>query len=94
MYSKETNYDPTFGGTRVGIWIGMTGQIGTSSEGNQYYKWTWQDGFPAAYTRWGANEPKLENIKGERGCVYIDKGNLCKVNRSVQTIFRPKLVCC
>ena len=75
MYSKETNYDPTFGGTRVGIWIGLSGEMIKSNEGESYPKWTWQDGFPTAYTRWGANEPNLEILKKDpRACVYIDKG--------------------
>ena len=25
LYSKETNYDPTFGGLRKGVWIGLSG---------------------------------------------------------------------
>ena len=48
LYSKDTNYDPTFGGTRVGIWIGLSGSTVSSPAGTSV-KWTWQDGFPTGW---------------------------------------------
>ena len=33
LYSKETNYDPTFGGLRKGVWIGLSGY--KTSEGQR-----------------------------------------------------------
>jgi len=45
LYSKDTNYDPTFGGTRLGIWIGLTGSKLTTTGGTSI-KWQWQDDFP------------------------------------------------
>merc|ERR1719355_377586 len=64
LYSKETNFDPTFGGSGApGIWIGLSGyQMQSESGSGSFIKWSWKDGFPTAYTRWGPNEPKLENI--------------------------------
>ena len=74
LYSKETNYDPTFGGLRKGVWIGLSGY--KTSEGN--VKWKWQDDFPVMFTRWGLNQPNLEdvNLEPSKSCVYIDKGDL------------------
>lgn len=73
MYSKETNYDPTFGGLRKGVWIGLSGY--KTSEGN--VRWKWQDEFPVMFTRWGLNQPNLDdvNLEPSKSCVYIDKGD-------------------
>ena len=72
LYSKETNYDPTFGGLRKGVWIGMSGY--KTSDGN--VRWKWQDDFPVMFTRWGLNQPNLNDVNMEpsKSCVYIDKG--------------------
>ena len=72
LYSKETNYDPTFGGLRKGVWIGMSGY--KTSDGN--IRWKWQDDFPVMFTRWGLNQPNLNDVNMEpsKSCVYIDKG--------------------
>ena len=73
LYSKETNYDPTFGGLRKGVWIGLSGY--KTSEGN--VRWKWQDDFPVMFTRWGLNQPNLGdvNLEPSKSCVYIDKGD-------------------
>ena len=90
LYSKETNYDPTFGGLRKGVWIGLSGNkslyckeykfwiLGSKSveDGKEHTRWNWQDEFPVAFTRWGLNQPNLNdlNTAPAKSCVYIDKG--------------------
>ena len=88
LYSKETNYDPTFGGLRKGVWIGLSGY--KKAEGD--IKWKWADDFPVMFTRWGINQPNFDdiNIEPSKSCVYIDKGKKTYYIRPTVNAFLAK----
>ena len=45
-YSQETNFDPTFGGNRLGIWIGLKSKSVKNEGSPDQIVWSWNDGFP------------------------------------------------